>query len=189
MKKSAVYTLTVTALMSAVLCLVGPLSIFIGAVPLSVATLAVYAAGILLGAAPGAGSCAVYVMLGLVGLPVFSGYEGGPAKLAGPTGGFLIGYVLAAFVTGWLTQKTDGALWGCITGMLLGTAGMYAVAAAWFTVVMQTDLLQALSVCVVPFLVGDAVKMAAAAALGLPLRRRLRAIGILPGAHSKGGSQ
>ena len=86
-KHGTTYAITVTALMTAVTCILAPLSIPIGPVPISLTNLAIYISLYLLGWKRGTISYLIYLLIGLVGIPVFSGFTGGPAKLAGPTGG------------------------------------------------------------------------------------------------------
>ena len=95
-KKSNIYNLTTMALMTAVICILGPLSIPLpmSPVPISFTNLAIYFAVMLLGWKRGTISYIVYLFIGLVGIPVFSGFTGGPGKLVGPTGGYLIGFIL-----------------------------------------------------------------------------------------------
>lgn len=102
MKQSAipVHTLTLTALMAAMLCVLGPLSIPIGPVPLSLATLVIYLSVYLLGWKWGLVSVVVYLLVGMSGVPVFSGFGGGLGRLLGPTGGYLIGYLPLAALSG-----------------------------------------------------------------------------------------
>ena len=91
--RTKTYEITMTALMAAVTCILAPLSIPIGPVPISFTNLAIYLSLYLLGWKKGTISYLIYLLLGLVGLPVFSGFTGGPAKLAGPTGGYIIGFI------------------------------------------------------------------------------------------------
>ena len=83
--------LTTTAIMTAVMCILGPLSIPIGPVPITLTNLAIYLAMYILGTKRGSAAVCLYLLIGLAGLPVFSGFTGGPGKLLGPTGGYLIG--------------------------------------------------------------------------------------------------
>ena len=98
--RSKTYEITMTALMAAVTCILAPLSIPIGPVPISFTNLAIYLSLYLLGWKRGTISYLIYLLLGLVGLPVFSGFTGGPAKLAGPTGGYIIGFIVMAVIAG-----------------------------------------------------------------------------------------
>ena len=100
--KSTIYQLTTCAIMTALMCILGPMSIPIGPIPVSFTNLVIYLAVYLLGTKGATISYLIYLLLGAVGLPVFSGYAGGLAKLAGPTGGY----------SDWL--YFDGAdLWHC----------------------------------------------------------------------------
>lgn len=168
--------LTLTALMTAALCIAGPLTLPIGPVPVSITSAVVMLAALLLGGRIAAASCAVYLLLGLVGLPVFSGFTGGAGQLVGPTGGFLAGYLPLAAVAGTVCARTDSRLLqaaGCIAGMAL----LYALGTAWFCLQAQVGVQAAMTVCVVPFLPFDAVKLAVVIGVGSRMKRRLKALG------------
>ena len=94
-------TITMTALMAAVLCIAGPLALAIpfSPVPISLATMAVCFSACILGWKSGTLSVLIYLLIGLCGLPVFSGFSGGVAKLAGPTGGYLVGYLFLSLIS------------------------------------------------------------------------------------------
>lgn len=162
-----------TAIMAAIICVFAPFSIPMGAVPLSLATFAVYLTAALLGKAKACAAVAVYILIGLVGVPVFSGFMGGFAVLSGMTGGYIIGYVPCALLTALFTQHFGGKLWSMALGMALGTVALYAVGTAWFMILTGSELFAALAACVIPFLIGDIIKIAAACALALPLRKKL----------------
>ena len=88
--KVSIYQMAAAALMTALMCALGPLSIPIGPVPISLTNFVIYIAIYLLGTKSGTISYCLYLLIGMVGLPVFSGYSGGLSKLAGPTGGYLM---------------------------------------------------------------------------------------------------
>ena len=119
-KKLTTYQMAVTALMAAVLCVLGPLTVPIGAIPISLANLVICLTAWLLGAKFAALSVAIYLVIGLVGIPVFSGYGAGLAKLAGPTGGYLVGYLLLAFIGGLFIEKSHGHPVISALGLVLG---------------------------------------------------------------------
>ena len=107
-KKLTTYQMAVTALMAAALCVLGPLSVPIGAIPISLSNFVICLTAWLLGPKFGTLSVAVYLLIGLVGVPVFSGYGAGIAKLAGPTGGYLVGYLLLALHRRSVHRKEQG---------------------------------------------------------------------------------
>ena len=163
-----------TAIMAAAICAVAPFSIPMpSAVPLSLATLAIYLAGALLGKAKGTAAVAVYILLGLVGLPVFSGFMGGPAVLFGVTGGYILGYLPCAFITGAFSDGFGGKPLALILGMALGTLSLYFIGTVWFVMFTGSDILSALMACVLPFLAGDALKVTAASVIFISLRKKL----------------
>ena len=162
--------MALTGVFAALLCVISPFAIPIGPVSITLATFGVYLSGAVLGPKNGAAAVAIYLLLGFVGLPVFSGFSGGFQRLFGPTGGYLVGYIFAALVTGLFVEKISKP-WSSAAGMLLGTAILYAFGTAWFCLISKTALLPALMACVVPFLPGDALKIVCAAVLGDRLRR------------------
>lgn len=173
-----IYKLTITAAAAAVLCVLGPWAVPVGPVPVSLGTLLVYLTAYLLGAKRGACAVAVYLLMGAAGLPVFSGFAGGLGVLAGPTGGYLVGYLPACVLCGLALRRWPRSRWGQLAGMAAATAALYALGTAWYCLQAGTGLAGALAVCVLPFLPGDAAKLLAALTLGPVLRRRLDRAGL-----------
>ena len=186
-KKLTTYQLTLTAVMAAVICVLGPISmaIPISPVPISLASMAVYLAVTVLGMRLGTLSCLIYLLLGLVGLPVFSGGSAGAAKLFGPTGGYLVGYLFLALIAGAFVGRYTENKWKSIAfaapGMVLGTMVLYALGTAWLAYSAGMDFQAALWAGVIPFIPGDLVKMVIAVLLGSAVRGRLLRAGILEG--------
>lgn len=178
-KKLTTYQMAITALMAAVMCVLGPLSVPIGAVPISLTNLVICFTVWLLGAKFGTMSVAVYLALGAVGLPVFSGYGAGLAKLAGPTGGYLIGFLPMAFIGGLFIEKSKGQPIVSGIGLVLGIAVSYALGTAWFVAQMGCELSYAMAVCVYPFIAFDLAKVVISCVVGALLRRRLTQAGVL----------
>ena len=166
--------MAVCALMAVLMCVCTWVAIP-GAVPFTLQSFAVFAAVELLGARRAFWSVAVYLLMGAAGLPVFSGMAGGIGVLLGPTGGYLMGFLLVplacrAVMAAAGTHKTVR-----IIGMVLGMAVCYATGTVWFAFFSGgTDWRGALMLCVVPFLLPDAVKLGLALALSGALRKRLR---------------
>ena len=162
-----------TALFTAVICAVAPFVIPIGPIPLTLASLAVYIAAGTLGLRYGVISVMLYVALGAVGMPVFSNFEGGFYKIAGLTGGFIIGYILCAAAAGAIIDALGNSLLSYVLGMVAGTVLLYTCGVVWFMLQTGSPLAASLILCVVPFLPGDALKIVLACITAPKLREAL----------------
>ena len=150
--------------MAAVTAVAAQITIPLAPVPFTFQVPAVVLSGLLLGPRHGALAMAVYLLVGAVGAPVFSGFAGGLGHLVGPTGGYLISYPLAAAVAGLgaYTAATAvrrralgaGLLWGCVA-----LAVIYALGAAWLAAVSGLSPAAALATGVLPFVVFDLIKI------------------------------
>ncbi len=141
-------------------------------VPLTGQTLAVLLIGATLGARRGAASIVLYIALGAVGLPVFAGGASGLAYLAGATLGYLIGFVIAAYIIGLLAERgLERSVRTSVLPFLIGTVIIYVCGVAWLTFVLGS-FSKALSAGLLPFLIGDAIKLLAAS-LVLPAAWKL----------------
>ncbi len=135
-------------------------------VPYTLQTFGILVVGGALGMRRGGSAAALYVLLGVVGLPFFAEGKGGITVIWGATGGYLLGFVLAAAVVGRLAELGwDRRIGGSVGATLLGTVVIYAVGVPWLAAVTGMTLGEALATGVVPFLIVDAVKLLAAAAL------------------------
>lgn len=172
-RSTKTHHLTLIGVMSAIICILGPLSIPIGLVPISLTNLAVYFAIYVLGRKRGTISYMVYLLIGLIGLPVFSGFSGGFPKLAGPTGGYLIGSIFMAFISGIFIDKFSNKIYMCFLGMIIGTIITYLFGAAWLAYVAHLTFNKALAIGVLPFIPGDLIKVIIATLIGPQIRKRL----------------
>ena len=179
-QKNKTYALAMTALMAAVTCVLAPMAIPIGPVPISLTNLAIYLSLYLLGWKWGTVSYVVYMLIGMVGVPVFSGFTGGLGKLAGPTGGYIIGFVPMAVLAGLVIDRSRSRAVQFV-GMAAATAVCYAFGTAWFCLSMDSTVSAALGLCVLPFIPGDVVKMLLAMTFGPMLRKRLERAGLYRG--------
>ena len=170
-RRSRIQALTLTALMTAVTCVLAPFSLSIGPVPISLTNLVIFFSVYLLGWKRAAMSTAAYLLIGLIGLPVFSGFAGGPGKLLGPTGGYLIGFVPMAVIAGLLLSRTERRALQFLA-MAAGMAVCYTFGTAWFCAVMDATAAAALGACVLPFVLPDLFKGWCALALAAALERR-----------------
>lgn len=175
MKKYNTVTLVLVGLFAAILSIFAPISFSLPftTIPISLATFAVYLAGAVLGPYLATLSVAIYLLLGLVGVPVFSGYTAGFQKLAGPTGGYIIGYLFMALCTGFFVKRFPKKYLGYPIGMLFGTILCYTLGTIWFMIQSGTHLAAAMTMCVYPFIMGDILKIIAAISLAYPLNHAL----------------
>ena len=139
------------------------------AVPMTVSftmqTFAVCLCAGLLGCKRSTVSVIVYILLGMVGLPIFTGFKSGVAAITGPTGGYIVGFVLTALITGALVQKFGHKFWQLILFMVIGLTVCYAFGTVWFIIAYKATLKAALATCVVPFLLPECGKILLAALL------------------------
>ena len=169
-------SMALCALFAAVTAVLSQIAIPLGPVPISLSTLAVFLAGGLLGARDGTVSQLIYVLLGVVGVPVFSGFSGGLGKLAGPTGGYIVGYIFMALVIGLIVPRCRNKMRYIIPVFVLGLIVCYAFGTIWYIALTHTGIGASMMTCVVPFLPGDAVKIAAEALLTVKLNGTIRRV-------------
>lgn len=143
----------------------------IGPVPIVLATLFVLLSGLMLDTIWAAASILLYLGLGAIGLPVFSS-GGGLAYFAGPTGGYLIGYFLAALAANIISSpRTDSSIRD-ITAVICASVVIYAVGVPWLKASLEMSWTEALSAGLTPFLIGDAVKAAVAVTIFIGIKKR-----------------
>ena len=176
--KLSVPQLTVIGVMAAVICILAPFSIPIGVVPISFTNLAVYIAIYVLGSRKGTISYLIYLLIGLVGVPVFSGFTSGPGKLFGPTGGYLIGFAFMALISGIFIDRFSNKMYLCFVGMVLGTAVCYLLGTIWLAYQAGLSFQSALAAGVVPFIPGDLIKIVIATIIGPQMRKALNKAGL-----------
>jgi biotin transport system substrate-specific component len=150
---------TVLASLLAALTAVGAyIHIPIGPVPIVLSTLFAVLSGLLLGSRRGLASMGLYLLVGAIGLPVFAGGKAGLAYFLGPTGGYLFGYLLAAWVAGFISEHSRG-LWVLeIIAVIAGSIAIYVVGVPWLKMITRISWQKAWMIGVIPFLAGDAVK-------------------------------
>ncbi len=170
--------MALVALMAAILCMVGPLTIPVGPVPVSIFPIALYFVAYVLGMWRAVGSCLVYICIGLIGLPVFAGYSAGPAVLLGPTGGYVVGYLLLTLCSGFYIEKFTKKRWHLL-GMLLGLLLCYLIGTIWLKVSADLTVQQAVLTGIAPFLIFDLIKIAVALLIGPTFRRHLKKANVI----------
>lgn len=174
--KSSPRRLVLIAMMTAITCILAPLSIPlpVSPVPISLTNLVLLISVYILGWKDASISFIIYLLLGLAGLPVFSGFSGGLGKIAGPTGGYLAGFIFMTVIAGLAVDIFSGKRLPAVIGMALGTAVAYAFGTAWLAIQMDLTFISALSIGVLPYLAGDTLKIILAVIAGPMLKKRLR---------------
>lgn len=173
--------LALIGLMSAVLCILGPMSlpIPISPVPISLGMLGVYLTVYILGMKKGTISICIYILLGIIGLPVFTAFGSGIGKVMGPTGGYLVGYIFIALIFGFFIDKWKTNQVLIFLGMILGTAVCYLLGTAWLAMQGGMSFSAALAAGVIPFIPGDLAKIIITMLVAAPVRKALWKAGIL----------
>jgi len=171
MNKNPDLQMMVHASLLAALTAVGAyLSIPIGPVPIVLQSLFVLLAGLLLGRAWGTASIGIYLLAGAFGLPVFAGGTGGVGRFFGSTGGYLLGFLPAVYITGLISEKGGKNVLKDVSAMICGSVLIYAFGVSWLKVITGMELNRAVAVGMLPFLPGDALKIAAAAFIAKSVR-------------------
>ena len=180
-RKSVAYDIAISALFVAVIAVCAWIAVPISEISITLQTMGVCLAAAMLGWERGLAAVAAYILLGLVGVPVFSGFTGGAAKLIGPTGGYIVGFLFTALLVGIACDLVRGkAKWlfavVCVLSMIVGIAVCYAFGTGWFMFMMSGKgnpytLSAALAMCVLPYIPFDLIKIAVATALSVALKR------------------
>lgn len=175
---SKIKIMTTVSLSAAIICILGPLSITIpiSPVPIAICIFGIYISAYALGSKLGTLAVSLYLLIGLIGIPVFSGFSGGPGKLLGPTGGYLIGYIPLVFISGLFIEKFENKIYMHVIGIIIGLIICYALGTVWLAYQANLTFLSALSAGVIPFIPADIVKIILAVIVGVPLRKALKRI-------------
>ena len=171
--------MTLCALFAALTAVCAQISLPIGPVPITLTLLPILLCAVLMDKRYATVSTLVYALMGLIGLPVFSGFSGGVSHLIGPTGGYIVGFAAMAAVYGLTVHFAGESRKAKILGMVLGLIACYAFGTVWFVLVYSAQkgavsVLSALSWCVFPYILPDLVKMALAFLLSERVAKSLK---------------
>lgn len=159
MRESSTVKYTMCALFVAFISICSQIAIHIGMVPISMSLLAVFLAGLFLGTKYGTLSVIVYILLGITGIPVFAGAKGGLAIILGPTGGFLVGYILCVVIVGFVADRFNKQKIFIVLGMVVAVITCYIAGVLWFSIITENGFYRSLKLCVIPFIPGDIIKI------------------------------
>lgn len=175
--RTALYEAIVCSLFASIICVAAPISIPVGPIPITLGFFAIFLAGIVLSPKSAAAAVSIYIALGAVGLPVFSGARQGFSVLLGPTGGYLWGYlpmvVIISLFIKIFCRNISGKILSAILYVLACICGgliCYATGTIQYMFVTGVPLKEALSLCVLPFIPFDILKAVFASSLGVAVR-------------------
>lgn len=154
--------LITVSLMAALIAVGAFVIIPVGPVPVSLQTFFILLTGLLLSPRWAVAAVGLYLFAGIIGLPVFAGGTSGIGRIAGPTGGYLLSWLPAAGVVSWLHHLGSDRLLKTVLALIIGTAVIYTLGVPWLKMVTGMPWSKALAAGMLPFLIGDAIKIAAA---------------------------
>ncbi len=151
------------------------------AVPFTLQTFAVFLTAGLLGTKRSMAAIVCYIIIGSIGVPVFAGFQGGFGIVAGPLGGYIIGFIFTALITGLVIDRFGSGTVPAASGMVLGLIACYTFGTVWFTYIYTGDLTwsglaASLSMCVIPFIIPDIIKITLAVILTQRLKKHINKV-------------
>lgn len=173
MRDKKLKQLIINALFAVIIAILAQITIPIGPIPLTGQTFAVGLAATILGARNATISVAVYIVLGAIGVPVFAGMTAGLGIIFGPTGGFLIGFLFNAYITGYLIEKTNFSMAYAIFANIIGAFVTLLFGAFWLKISGDLSWSTAFTAGVIPFIIPGILKATFAALVGISIRKRL----------------
>ncbi|MGE6487595.1 biotin transporter BioY [Paenisporosarcina sp. NPDC076898] len=180
MRNEQLKMLIVSALFAAIIGIMAQITIPLPLVPITGQTLAIGLAATILGKRYGVLSVIVYILIGIAGIPVFSGLSAGIGVVFGPTGGYIIGFIPAAFFIGWLLERFGFTVKNAVITNIIGMIITLAFGAIWLKFVADLSWTAALTGGVTPFILVGIIKAILAATIGILVRKRLTSAKLLP---------
>ena len=177
--KSKTYSYVVTAFGAAIIAVLAQITIPLPLIPITGQTLAVGLIVTILGKKNGSLAVLLYILLGAIGLPVFSGFSGGLGVLVGPTGGYIVGFLVQAYIMGVYMEKFGVNYTHSMIANLIGMVITLAFGATWLKIAADYSWTAAIMAGVVPFIIVGIIKAAAAAWIGVIVRNRLESAQLL----------
>ena len=167
--------LAVMGLMTALICVLSPVMIPMpGGIGFTLGLFVILLVTYLMGTPKSLICYGVYLVIGIIGLPVFAGFIGGFSRITGPTGGYLIGYTAVIIFAGIFNHFGKNKIWMFIIGSVLGIAICYIIGSIWFMYVMSTDWKQAVWLCVIPYIPFDIMKIIAVCIIGPAIKKNIK---------------
>jgi biotin transport system substrate-specific component len=160
------------SMLTSILSILSIITIPVGPVPVTLQTFGVLLCGYILGPIDGALSVIIYILIGIVGVPVFSGGKSGFEVVLGPTGGYLISFIISAAISGYASKKSSELLPLMLSGLLC-MASMYVIGVPYLSLITGMSLRKAVMAGAYPFILPDMIKMVLAVLLSMKIKNRL----------------
>lgn len=179
-KKLKTIDLAYIGIFASIIAVCSWIAIPFGAIPVTLQTFAVCSASYLLGTKRGVFTILIYILLGAIGVPVFASFNSGVGYLLGPTGGFIIGFIFTSLIVGLVTEKFGKKPIFAFLSMVLGIIACYIFGSLWYLFVFNNansngiSLAGVLSVCVVPFIIPDIIKITLSVLVCTKLKRYIK---------------
>ena len=179
-RHTSTYDIVYVGIFAVLIAICSWISVPFGPVPFTLQTFGVFVTIGILGGKRGSMAVLIYILLGAIGIPVFSGFKGGLGSLLGTTGGYIIGFLGSALVMWLIERLASRSFFVDLVSMLAGLLVCYAFGTAWFIVLYSrangaVSLMTVLGWCVIPFIIPDLIKIA----LALLLSSRIRKMGLI----------
>lgn len=170
-QKLSVQEMTTMALLAALLCVSSYISIQLpfSVVPITAQTLVINLIALLLKPKKAGITVGIWILLGVIGLPVFSGGKGGFGVLAGATGGYIIGYLVAVIIISFVKGKKNKIIRNTLSVIVIGIPLIYLIGVPWYKMIAGLDWKTAILTGLVPFIAGDIIKAVASVCIAKPL--------------------
>ena len=164
----------ISTIFASILCVLSPISIPVGIVPITFASFVIYIIGALFKPIYAFLTVFIYIFIGVLGLPVFSYFQGGFHVLVGPTGGFIIGYLIAVLIISFIININKESKILYPISMLIGTLVVYIIGSIYYMLIMDVSLVASIIICIVPFIIGDIVKIILASTVVIILKDKIK---------------
>ena len=151
--------ITTVAIFSGIICVISPITIPVGVIPITLSTFSIYLIGGFTKKYIGVLSTIIYIFIGIIGLPVFSNYTGGIGVVLSITGGYILGYIPCVYVISLITSINKENIFLYPLSMILGTLICYMVGTFWFMVQTKNTILESILITIAPFVIFDIFKI------------------------------
>lgn len=156
---NSIKKITQVAIFAGIMCIISPITIPIGIIPITLSTFAIYLIGGLTKKYIGISSTIIYIFIGIIGIPVFSNYTGGIGAILSVTGGYIVGYIPCILIVSTITSINKKKIILYPVSMLIGTLVCYITGSLWFMFQTKNTLQETIIITIIPFIIFDLLKI------------------------------